>query len=321
MGFTNRTVLGIPREDLNVAAFESNATFGFIGSRIFRPIEVGKAKGSFALIGVGEMLRVGDDTISKKGGYPEDDMEIGQVDFKLKRRGRQETFDEEDRENYSTLFAYEQTLINRARFVVEYNREKRIRDLCHDEATFDPNSGTTGGLTTAPWDQTEVSDPLKDIQDGCKALRNRLGIPAGRIGLQIPHDARWNISNAKKILDRIRYTRVPGLMSDQELAAALQIGEVTVGEAMANSKPKGIDANLDDLWNPNYAFLYVIPDQSLESPAVGRLFYKQALGGLGAAYQFDDMNSESMKYRWRAHTQENRYNIKAGYLIKGLITV
>lgn len=313
------TTLTIDRGDIMGALMEFPPQQSYIATEIFPPFEVPKTRGSFGVIPAEAMLQSMDNKKSKGGRYNRGDWDLEELSYSLKRYGTEEAKDEEEMDNYMTVFDYEVAVAQRNEQINLVAREQRAAAVCHNLTTL-PLSGSTGHTASVPWGTHGTSAPALDVQTAREGIRARCGLTPD--AMQIPWSAWYDLWESSKILEKIKYTVTAQVPDPTDLAArtamakALGLKKIIVGDQVYNSAKKGQAPVFADVWSASYAFVFVsAKSRNVQEPCWGRTFYKTSLGGLGAVQEYREEAVEADIYRWKSCEQQKGIMAACGYLI------
>lgn len=293
------------RPDLGQAVMEfyEGDTMGLIGLELMPLFLTALNSSTFPVIPKEALLQISDTARSPRGNYNRDDYEYERGLFQTAEKGIEELVDDTER----SLFDQEAPgmadfmATERAYWKIMRAQEKRIADKLFNTGNFTANS------LTNEWDDYTNATPLDDMVAGIKAFRGQCGMSPD--GLVISYDTFLNLRRCDQIIDQLKYT-FPGIdinaMSAQQLAQVFGIPRVLVGGMAYNSKGKGLDATIANIWSNEYAALVKIssgPD--LTRPGLGRTFLwteDSAKNPVVEAYR--EENKRSDVFRVRHHVDE-----------------
>lgn len=269
----------IPRQDLQASFMEAPSRQLYIASRIYVPFEVSMHAGAFGRLPLAEQLKNHSLVRNNKGEYPRSEAKLDDDTWLTREYGHEASLDNRQSVIYRNFIDFETAEANRLRELMLRGRESRVAAKCHNTTTF-PLSGNTGKDISNEWDDYANAAPIDDVRAGLSGMRARGVNPAGAV-LQISWRAQWDLSQCDQILQRLKYTGRPSTpISLPELALALGVAEVIVGGGFYNSADQGLAASIADIWNPEYAFLFV-PARSgdISEACIGRTMVWKGDGG------------------------------------------
>lgn len=134
-------------------------------------------------------------------------------------------------------------------------------------------------ITPSPkWD-TSTGDPIKDIDVEKRKVKSKTGfLPDTFVAAD---DTFFAIKNTPTVIDRIKYTQ-RAVVTEDILAALLQLRQFLVSQAVLNSAAEGQTASMDFLTTKTALLVYSNPAPSIMQPSGGYTFGWQGLFGAGA---------------------------------------
>ncbi|WP_319406175.1 hypothetical protein [uncultured Desulfosarcina sp.] len=260
------------RPDLGMSVMEmvEGDTMGFIGLEVMPVFRTSVNGATYPVIPKEALLSAPDADRAPRGKYQRDDWDYERGQFQTAEKGVEEPLDDTERELFDQeeQGMAEMMATQRAYKKILRSQEKRIAQKMFNETNFIPHP------VTNEWDDAAAATPLDDVAAGIAAFRLQCGMLPD--ALIIAYSTFQNLKNCDQLVDRIKFT-FQGLdiakMSAAQLAGAFNLPRVLVGGAVFNSAGKGMDANVADLWNNEYAQLVKIssgPD--ISQPGVGRTF-------------------------------------------------
>jgi hypothetical protein len=181
------------------------------------------------------------------------------------------------------------------------NQEKRIADAIFNATNFTANAVTT------EWNTAASATPLDDVLDGLASFRSACGMKPD--ALIISYTTFLDLKACDQIVDQIKYT-FPGIdilsMGASQLAQLFGVPRVLIGGGVYDSKGKGIDSTIADLWSYEYAMLAKIgTGRDILQPCVGRTFLWTADSPQNAVVEeYREEQTRSDIYRVRHHVSE-----------------
>lgn len=301
------------RDDLMGAMLQYPLGFTPIGTQILRPARIGKMEGTLKLIKPEDLIRRHDTGSGRRGGASRGHARYDRVAIACEIEKHERLVLDTDRRQMDDV-QLEETEADIARRAVELEQEIRIQQLIHNTTTW-PLSGTTGHTVSTDWSNT-AANVKADIATGKAGIRSRSGLNATT--LQIPWKAVLQLSNNADLKDAIKYVQqVPGVFEFPALAAVLGLRRVIAPDtAVYNSAAEGQTLSVSEVWDDNYAFLFV--EAQTENPrevCVGRTFYCEEEGGMGAFDMYRDDGEEADILRYKKAVKEQVLYSNCGYLI------
>ena len=138
--------------------------------------------------------------------------------------------------------------------------------------------GTDSTLSgTAQWSDYANSDPIDDVKVAKQTVLKNTGQEPNLI--VVGREVYDKLRDHPLILDKYRYTGVPSNLSFAQVAAALDIEKLIVGNAIDNSAQEGQTFAGEFLWGKKAMVLYVTPTPGLMVPNAGYTFTWRNLPG------------------------------------------
>lgn len=301
------------RGDLLGAFEEMPLTIATIGTALLVPMPVMKDKDVFPVVPREAYLSAPDVKRSPRSGFSRSDFEMDEGSWNCLEYGHEEPWVNSEANLYRDAFDYERVLANRGRVIVERRQEMRIAAALHNTTTF-PLAGNTGHNCSNAWSSSS-GDPIADVATGVRGIRARTGLTPNL--LQISNRAWWDLSRLSTILDRLKYTMVPGTRVPlQDLANVLGVPRIVVADATYNSANEGQTGTVAEIWSSTYAFLAVVATgMDFQQPCVGRTFYNQSDFGLMTVEQYHEDEVDIDWYRARQKVDNQVISSDFGYLI------
>lgn len=294
----------IQRPDLGMAVSEYKAngpTMGYIGLEVMPLLEVDEQAGQFPVIPKEALLTIPDTRRAMRGFYNRGDWEFEEGMYSTRINGWEEPLDDRERKLYRHKFDAELIAVMRATNIILRNQEKRIADKVFNTTNF------TDHPVTVEWDNVLTATPIDDINKGKLEVRSQCGLLPNTLILS--YYSFMSLRRCAQIIDLLKYT-FPGAdinsMSAQQLAAIFDVPRVLVGGAVYNSAAKGLNANIADLWDKEYAMLTITsasPD--ISEPCIGRTFlWTQMSANNTVVEEYRENQNDSDIYRVRHDTDE-----------------
>ena len=138
------------------------------------------------------------------------------------------------------------------------------------------NETTLSG--TDRWSDMENSDPFSDILTATQTIQKSTGRKPNK--LVLGPEVRDQLAQHPLLLELYKYTSVP-ILSDQQIAAALKIPEVVVGEAIDNTAAEGDSFSGEYMWGKNAMLIFTPATPGLRVASAGYTFWwDMGTGGL-----------------------------------------
>ena len=322
------------RPDLGmmVMEFYEDQITEFIGLQVMPLTPTPDKQGTFLVTPKEAMLKVYDTSRAPRGSYKRDDFEYERGLYDTVEQGWEEPVDDSERSRVDRLIPRlaDDLATQRAMSIIMRAQEKRIADLLFNETNFTAHSVTT------EWNTAASATPLDDVLDGIASFRSQCGMKPDV--LIISYTTFLNLKACDQIVDQIKYT-FPGIdilaMGANQLAQLFGVPRVLVAGGVYDSKGKGIDTTIADIWSSEYAMLVKIPRTADErEPCVGRTWlWTEDSPSNAIVEKYREEQKRSDIFRVRHNTDERliqsfdntktvRSNIAAacGYLMKNIHT-
>ncbi len=129
-------------------------------------------------------------------------------------------------------------------------------------------SSTTLSGTTQ-WSDYENSDPIGDVETGRQTIQKLTGLTpnVGLMGTEVFAKVRRH----PDLLDIYKYTE-KGILSVDQVGAALQIPKLLIGDSVYNSSDEGQTFSGSYIWGKYCLLLYVAPNPGLRQASAGYTF-------------------------------------------------
>ncbi len=139
-------------------------------------------------------------------------------------------------------------------------------------------TGGVGGGDVTPtnlWDDYALSDPIVDIRDNERSVRQLIGRRANT--LVIGELVKDKLIDHPLFVERVKYTGKQVTMDG--IASLLGIEKVLVGSSMQATNAEGATLSLSDLFGNAALLLYSPPSAGMFQPAAGYTFVQRAYSG------------------------------------------
>jgi hypothetical protein len=162
-------------------------------------------------------------------------------------------------------------------------REIRVANLVFNAATY-PTSNKVQLSGTGQYSHPD-SNPMDD-------MLTRLDVPLMRPNIGVFGNDAWRVTRQNPtVVEYVKATGAGsgarGMIARQQLAAALELDEIVVGQGWVNTAAKGQSANYVRVWGKHIAFMY---RDTLATPTRGTTFGFTGQFGSRIAGQIPDPN-------------------------------
>jgi hypothetical protein len=295
----------IYRPDLGQAVMEFYETdlTRFIGTEVMPLYPTVNKSGTYLVVPKEALLKIYDTSRAPRGNYKRDDFEYERGKYATSEQGWEEPVDDAERSEMDQEAPGNADILatQRAMGMIMRAQEKRIADILFNETNF------TAHAVTTEWDTPATATPIDDINDAISAFRGQCGMTPDC--LIISYDTFRDLKVSDQIVDQIKYT-FPGIdvmnMGVNQIAQLFGIPKVLVAGSVYDSKGKGLDTTIADIWDHEYAMLAKIGNgRDLKQPCVGRTFLWTADSPSNAVVEeYREEQTRSDVYRVRHNTSE-----------------
>lgn len=318
MGFKPNNGVTVPRADLGALAYQFEITGsmrGFIADRILPIVEVGERTGDYPVISKETFLKLYDTKRNFLSEYKRSGAGFEFEDYTCKEYGWEEAIDDGERALYQRFFDAEEIATLRGVDQLLRSREKRVADMIFSETNFTKHD------LEVEWSDITNSDPKKDVQVASEVIRKLVGMKPNV--LVVNETVFINLLNNKKFVDACKYqlaAQVLPLDQQKALLSAYLGVEVLVPGGLYDTKAKGQDSVLADIWSSDYAFLGIVAaGRDLKVPSVGRTFLWTADSPqILTTEQYREEKVRADIYRFRHHLGEEFVSKECGYLFSNV---
>lgn len=262
----------LQRPDLGEEIYEIDPEKqGFIGRQIFPVFETAKKAANFSKVTTESLLKEVETDRAPGAGYNRTGWEFESDNYSCEEDGLEQPIPDEDVELYSDYFDVEAANAKIANHHLLLEYEKRAAAAAFNTTTF-------SGKTTAvgvEWDTVASAKIVSNVTDAKEAVRQRIGVPANALAVsrKVFNKMRRNAD----MLSYIKYNvKTGGIMSVDDIRAALELEYLFVGGAVKDSTLEGIATTIADVWDDEYALVFYRPSDEeladIKTPCVGRTF-------------------------------------------------
>jgi len=214
---------------------------------------------------------------------------IADDQFQTHEYGLEHPVDDTERSKYASSFDADQVAVATTLHKLKLVREEVVRDLA-----------LTASLTSSPstkWNAASGTTIKANIDTAVESIKLASGITPNAI--VIPWKVWKALKRAPEIIDSIKYTggSFSGVVSDQALAAFLEIDNIYVADVVANSAADGATASNAFLWDEDVVvFVKASNPNNLQEPSFLRQFtWASQVGPNGyrvTTYREEKINSD-----------------------------
>lgn len=303
----------VQRPDIAMTLSEfmlDRANAGMIADQVLPIVEVPEKFGNYGLLRANELAQDHDIERAPGSGYKRLDFKITQSSYSCQEYGPEVVLDQNFLQAYKYLVggnadAYRMIAAAIAQNQLMLAREKRVAAAVFNASTF---SSYTTSVSTE-WSTVGSATPITDVHNAKQAVRAVLGPVATQdFALIISSKVRDNLRRCAQIQDLVKYVKQATVdsISDSDIAGALGVGRLLVGDSMRPTHAQGGTAAFVDVWDDEYAMLAVLAPNgsmlgSITKPALGRTFHWGADGsrptGMVESYFNDEVRAEVIRVR------------------------
>lgn len=317
------------REDLGLLYSEFDLAMnrnGFIGHRVMPILPRAQQSGKFPRIPIEELLVTLDSSRSPGGTYNRSKRSWDNDDYSTEEHGLEAALDDRTLKRYDDIIDAEMMegeILENA-LLMEY--ERAVASAMFNATTF---AAHTGAITNE-WDDFANADPIGDVNDAVSAVRLACGVKPN--ALVVNDTVFRNLINCDDIVARVKYQGFvdarPGAISASALAAALNIDEIIVAEAVYNTEDPGEAAVLSEVWSNEYALVArVAKTTNPMERCVGRTFMWAEEGALEGdrmaviAETYYEEERRGNTIRRRTDYGLKTMQVECGYLLSNVTTI
>lgn len=288
-----------------------SANKGMIADQVLPIQEVPEKFGYYGRMAATELAQDHDIDRAPGSGYKRIDFKVTQDSYSCKEYGPEVVMDEEFLQAYAYLVGgepdrYRMIAAMLAQNVLMLAREKRVAAAVFNPTTF---ASYTTSVTTE-WSTVGSATPITDIFTAKQAMRSVFGngFEGNQLALIVSSKVRDNLRRCAQIQDLVKYVKqaTQDSISDADIAGALGVGRLIVGDSMRPSHAQGAAAPaFVDVWDDEYAMLAVLQSPAgmgqIIRPGLGRTFHWGADGsrptGMVETYFNDEVRAEVLRVR------------------------
>ena len=228
---------------------------GFIAEQILTPLSVAETTGKIGKYGNSHLRIISNTKIVGKGKYPMVSSQTRLSDtYDVETHGLFDIITPKEYRNVSKPFDIESDVTRGLTGHLQLGKEKALADALFDTSIITQNTTLTGNAQYNNLTHAD-SDPLGDALVARSAIRDKIG-HAPNIAI-MSGKTFDTLSYHAQILDKLGFKdNRAGSLSNEELARALGVKEVLVGEAMYNAAKEGQADNLQPIWGTGIVYAY-----------------------------------------------------------------
>jgi len=252
-----------------------NESTSFVADRVLPPAMVNSRTGKFYTIGDGFSFASPGHGIVRTSGaaFNRLTMDVSQTSaYTLKEYGLEAPVDDVD----ASYAAADQVSLREGTTELAWNasmieRERDAAALLFNASVITQTSALSGA---SRWDNS-ASDPRDQALLAGQTVQKSIGIPRRKLSCLMGAEVFDQVVKNGALLQYFQ-SQVPGttFLTEQQLAQALGVAEVIVGDAVGNSAEEGQTASNAYIWGKSCLFFYVVPNPRPMAPH-----------GIGATFQ------------------------------------
>lgn len=232
--------------------------------------------------------------------------------FIAKDYGIEEPLDKLQIKMFSSVFAADQSAMERCVNIIMINHEIRVRNLAR--------AVTQTATPTVKWSATTGTTIVADIEAGKSVIRSKTGVIPNLLTLS--YDTFIALRQAPELKAYYSYVQ-GGLLTLENLKSILGFEEIVVSGTLFNGANEGQTAALADIWTKEAFMSYSRPSADIKSLNFARTFNWTALDGSGtggiSTFTYDENEIDSRIVRARQYTDEKVVAASAGYYLSSVI--
>ena len=284
---------------------------GYISELILPELKVKQTTG---LIGKysNDHLRIIDTRVGGKGMYPMVDTVVrSSTAYQLQDHALKEILVEDDFDNVEQPFDAEQDSITALTTHLWLEKEKGLADAAADPSVITQGVTLSG---TDQWTDYANSNPLEDLRDGRKGTRAGCGKKANMAFMD--EDVADTLRFHPQLLDSLGFKdNRPGGLSDDEMAKALKVKFVHVGEAVFNDSVQPATDSIKPVWGKHFWYAHSPKVASRRQQAFGYRLQKGNQKPRQVFKSFPDEPVNSRKLIVKDKYQQLFTNVNCAYRI------
>lgn len=320
----------VQRPDIAMALSEyrmGRAAAGMIADQVLPVIEVGEKFGNYGLLKANQLAQDHDIERAPGSGYKRIDFKVTQSNYACQEYGPEVVLDQNFLQAYKYLVGgnadmYRMIAAQIAQEVLMIAREKRVAAAVFNATTFTSNTTAVG----TEWSTVGSATPITDVNAAKQSVRAVFGAASTQdFALIVSSKVRDNLRRCAQIQDLVKYVKQATVdsISDSDIAGALGVGRLIVGDSMRPTHAQGGTAAFADIWDDEYAMLAILSSggaPTITQPGLGRTFHWGADGsrplGMVESYFNDEVRAEVIRVR---HEMDELIEVvPAGWLLSNI---
>lgn len=258
---------------------------GYVSEKLLPNIPVVQTSGKFANYGQ-EHLRIENSITVGRGAYRR--VEISKRNtstYTIEDHGLEDIVTQSDYRNVEEPYDAEEDKVSGLTTMLWLSKEFSLASTLTDTSIITQNQTLAG---TAQFNDYDNSDPISVFATARAAVRAGCGVPPDTATMD------WDVWNQLRyhpqILDTLGYKdNRPGGLTSDELAQAMGVRRILIGEASYNSAKEGQTASLAPVWGKHIVFS-VSPEQAARYQVSLGYYLTYAGAGPRKVYKFPVYN-------------------------------
>jgi hypothetical protein len=246
---------------------------GYIADRLFPKVSSGKQSNKYYIWTKDFWFRNYVQQRAAGTVYPEGALELSNTNFFCDIFHLGYPINDEDTQNEDAAVQLDQTGSEWLADQFLLNRESKMVADFFKTGVWGTDLTLSG---TDQWSDFSNSDPIDDIRLGIQTVHKATGSEPNQ--LTIGREVRDILAQHPLLLDMYKHTGVP-ILTDVQIAAALKIPTLIVGNAIENTAQEGATFSGGYMWGKNAMLLYTPTAPGLRVPAAGYTFIWNIDGG------------------------------------------
>lgn len=232
--------------------------------------------------------------------------------FLCKDFGVEEPLDKMEIRMFASVFAADQSAMERAVSVVLVNHEIRVRNMARAVAQTSSPS--------VKWNASSGTTIVADIEAAKAVVRSKIGVIPNL--LTLPYDTFVALRQAPELKAYYSYVQ-GGLLTLDNIKSVLGVEDIVVSGTIINGANEGQTPALADIWTDEAFLSYSRPSQDFKALNFARTFNWTAADGSGPAgistFTYDENEIDSRIVRARQFTDEKVVASGAGYYFSNVL--
>lgn len=322
----------VQRPDISLALAEHDLDrmrLGMIASEVLPIQEVAEFAANYGKLEAVELAQDHDIKRAAGAGYKRIDYKITQDSYETEEYGAEVVLDQRFMASFQYLAGgnmetFRMIAAQIAQEVLLLNYEKRVAALVQSATVFTANTSSVG----TEWSNASSSTPSADVAAVKQLMRAKFGALGNQELVAIMSSkVRDNLRLADDITAKLQNVRIVDQLSisDADIAAALGVGRIIVGDSMRPTHAQGASASaFTDVWDDEFVTIAKLGNPMAEGkvtrPGLGRTFHWRVDGslplGLVESYFNDEVRAEVVRIRHQ--TDEKIEIVNAGHLLDNI---